>query len=388
MAPPDLIDSWDPADDETEPEPHRPAQWDWHGYPTWGRRAVAAFPVVAVVLAVGLFAVTTVSAQGAIAQVQSVTGTGGAILLSHAPQGSAGRPGSGAGQPPDYHDVNFQIPGSAVLPIEGSSSLALPNYPGWEANGSAGPSNGLATVNGGLLHVAVRVPTPDYRGWFLTATSPTPASCAFQFSAASPPPVTSTDSQAVGELVMAVQTSSTVTSGDIDYVVVAETVTAEGRRNLVVGYALGHLSHAVAHVLKEVPWSEGPLRVAIETNGNTSLTVWVNGAPFYAAHRPADGHQAPVRALPRSAGPSDPLYGRLRRLLERVPERPRHRRPSRWQPGPAGGDHRRRPRWLGIVPHGQVGAAGDRDAHALTAGHGRSGPVLPPPLLARRPVLV
>ncbi len=283
VAPPDLIDSWDPADDQTEPEPHRPAQWDWHGYPTWGRRAVAAFPVVAVALAVALFVVTTVSAQGAIAQVQSVTGSGGAILLSHAAQGSAGRPGSGTGPAVDYHDVNFQTPGSAVLPIEGSTSLALPNYPGWEANGSAGPSNGLATVSGGLLHVAVRRTTPDFRGWFLTATSPTPASCAFQFSAASPPPVTSTDTQAVGELVMAVQTSSTVTSGDIDYVVVAETVAPAGRRNLVVGYALGHLSHAVAHVLKEVPWSEGPLHVAIETNGNSSLTVWVNGAPFYSA---------------------------------------------------------------------------------------------------------
>ncbi len=284
VAPPDLIDSWDPADDQTGPEQHRPAQWDWHGYPTWGRRAVAAFPIVAVLLAVGLFLVTTVSAQGAIAQVESVTGSGGAILLARLPHGSSGALGSGTGDPADYHDVSFQIPGSAILPIEGSTSLALPNYPGWEANGSAGPGNGLATVGGGLLHVAVRHPTPDFRGWFLTARSATPETCAFQFSAASPPPVTSTNSQAVGELVMAVQTSSTVTSGDINYVLVAESVTPDGRRNLIVGYALGHLSHAVAHVLKEVPWSAGPLHVAIETNGSNSLTVWVNGAPFYAAN--------------------------------------------------------------------------------------------------------
>lgn len=282
VAPPDLIDSWDPADDQTGPEPHRPAQWDWHAYPTWGRRAIAAFPVVAVVLAIALFTIATVSAQGAIAQVQSVTGSGGATLLARLPQGSTGGVGPG-GDPAAYRDVSFQVPGLATLPIEGSTSLALPNYPGWVANGSAGPANGLATVGGGLLHVGVRRPTPDFRGWFLTATSPTPATCAFQFSAASPPPVTSTNGGAVGELVMAVQTSNTVTTGDINYVLVAETVTSDGRRNLIVGYALGHLSHAVAHVLKETPWFAGPLQVAIETNGNDSLSVWVNGQPFYAA---------------------------------------------------------------------------------------------------------
>jgi hypothetical protein len=46
---------------------------------------------------------------------------------------------------------------------------------------------------------------------------------------------------------------------------------------------LGHLSHAVEHVLKEVPWSAGPLQVAVDTNGNNRLSVWVNGALFFAA---------------------------------------------------------------------------------------------------------
>jgi hypothetical protein len=281
--PPALIDSWDPADDETAAHPARPAQWDWHGYPSWGRKAVAAYPVLALMLAIGLVVGATISAQGAIAQVESVTGTGGATLLSGVPQEAEGGLGPGAGGPADYHDVTFQLAGAAVQPIEGSTSLALPGYPGWVANGSAGPGNGLATVGGGLLHVGVRHPTSDFRGWFLTATSATPASCAFQFSATSPPPVTAADPSAVGELVMAVQTSQTVTNGDIDYVLVAENVDPGGRRDLIVGYSLGHLSNAVEHVLKDVPWQAGPLHVAIRTNGDNELDVWVDGSPFFAA---------------------------------------------------------------------------------------------------------
>ncbi len=283
VTPPALIDSWDPADDETAPEQHRPAQWDWHGYPSWGRRAVTAYPVLALMLAIGLIVGATISAQGAIAQVQSVTGTGGATLLSAVPRGAQGGLAPESGGPADYRDVTFQVPGAAGRTIEGSTSLALPNYPGWVANGSAGPSNGLAAVGGGLLHVGLRHPTSDFRGWFLTATSATPESCAFQFSAASPPPVRATDPLAVGELVMAVQTSQTVVNGDINYVLVAENVYPDGRRDLIVGYSLGHLDNAVEHVLREVPWSVGPLHVAIQTNGNDRLDVWVDGRPFLSA---------------------------------------------------------------------------------------------------------
>jgi hypothetical protein len=291
-APPEVIDSWDPADDEVHGD-QRPAQWDWHGYPSWGRKAVAVFPLVALVLAVGLFVNTTLSAQGAIAQVRSVTGSGGASLLSSAPAQTAGGGGSDPGQSADYHDVTFDVPGAAVQPIQGSTSLALTPYAGWEANGSAGAANGFATVNGGFLHVGVRHPTQDFRGWFVTATSPTPATCAFQFSAASPPPVTSTDPLAVGELVMAVQTSHTVTNGDINYVVLAENVYPDGRRVLTLGYSLGHLSNAVEHVLKRVPWSAGPLQVAIETNGNDHLGVFVNGILFFGATDLQMGIQPP-----------------------------------------------------------------------------------------------
>ena len=78
--PPERIESWDPVDDQMESAVRRQVQWNWHGRPSWGRKAVAVFPLVAVVLAVGLIVHTTVEAQGAIDQVQSVLGTGGAVV--------------------------------------------------------------------------------------------------------------------------------------------------------------------------------------------------------------------------------------------------------------------------------------------------------------------
>ncbi len=279
--PAERVDSWDPVDDETEAAGRRRAQGGWQRRPSWGRRAVASFPVVAVALAVGLVAYTTVSAQGAIDEVQSVTGSGGATLLLSAPPQTDSGPSTGAGQPSDYNDVDFAQPSGPSHPIQGSTSLAVPPYTGWEANGSAGPDNGLAVVSGGLLHVGIRRPTPDFRGWFLTATDATPDTCTFQFSAASPPPVTVWSAGAVGELVMAVQTSDTVTTGDIDYVVVSESVSADGQRSLSAGYSVGHLSHATEHVLKREPWAPGPLHVAIATNGDDRLSVWVNGSLFF-----------------------------------------------------------------------------------------------------------
>ncbi len=274
--------SWDPLDDETGRARRRQTHWTWHSRPSWGRRAVAAFPVVAAVLSIVLVAESTAASQSVIDQFQSVTGTGGATLLVSTPA-STGPVQSAPGQFADYHGVTFDAPGSATTRIPESTSLAIPAYPGWEANGSAGAANAFATIDGGLLNVGVVRPTNDFRGWFLTATSATPTNCAFQFDAMSPPPVASSTPGAVGELVMAVQTSDTVTTGDINYVVVAEIVDPGGRRSLLTGYSLGHLSHAVEHVLKEVPWTAGPLDVSIESNGSNQLAVWVDGALFYRA---------------------------------------------------------------------------------------------------------
>ena len=268
--PTELAESWDPGDDETVEGVRQAVQWDWHGRSSWGSRAVAAYPLVAVVVAVCLVVLATRAAQGAIDRVDSVAGAGGATLLAKPPS------------PTDaYQSVTFARPSGPSQPIQGSTSLALPPYVGWEANGSAGPANGFAAATGGMLHVGIRRPTPDFRGWFLTTTGTTPASCVSQFAAASPPPVTSSDSAAVGELVMAVQTSDTTTTGDINYVLVAENVYPDGRRSLVIGYSLGHLSHAVEHVLKIVPWAPGPLRVSIETDGDQTLRVWVDGALLF-----------------------------------------------------------------------------------------------------------
>ena len=282
-SPNQLTESWDPSDDERRTEEHRQVNWNWHGRQSWGRRAVASFPIVGILLAVVLFVHTTASAQGAIDQVQSVVGTGGATLLASAPA-TADAPTEGGAQLSDYQSVTFSQPSAPSAPIQGSSSLALPPYVGWEANGSAGASNGLASVSGGLLHVRVRQATADFRGWFLTTTGTTPASCVFQFTATSPPPVIAASPKAIGELVMAVQTSDTITTGDINYVFVAENVSSTGHRNLTVGYSQGRLSHATEHILKQVPWTPGPLQVAVQTDGDSKLAVWVNGALFYYAY--------------------------------------------------------------------------------------------------------
>jgi len=292
--PNELSESWDPTDDEKRPETRAQVNWNWHGRQSWGRRAVAAFPIVAILVAVALLVHTTASAQGAIDQVQSVLGTGGATLLSDAPPTGTGAT-TGAGQLSDYQNVTFSQPSGPTGPIQGSTSLALPPYVGWEANGSAGADNGLVAVRGGLLHVSVRRATADFRGWFLTTTGTTPATCAFQFSAASPPPVVSWDPRAIGELVMAVQTSDTVTTGDINYVFVAENVAASGHRNLTVGYSRGHLSHATEHILTQVPWHPGPLQVAVVTDGAGRLGVWVDGAPVYSASDLALGIRPPFQ---------------------------------------------------------------------------------------------
>jgi hypothetical protein len=288
-----LIDSWDPVDDQTEPAERQSVRWNWHGSPSWGRRLVSAYPVVAVAVALCLVAVTMVMAQGAISQVRSVLGTGGASLLSVAP--ASGSATAAAGPLTDYQAVTFTRASGTVRPIEGSASLALPPYAGWEANGSAGAANSVVAASGGLLHVGIRRATPGFQGWFLTTTGTVPDSCVFQFAAASPPAVASKTPGAMGELVMAVQTGNTVTTGDINYVLAAENVSAEGKRTLVVGYSLGHLSRATEHRLKVAPWQPGPLHVAIETNGDNRLAVWVNGSLFYASDSLDLGIQPPLQ---------------------------------------------------------------------------------------------
>ncbi len=239
---------------------------------SWGWSSVRVYPFVAVAAAVGLVVSAGSSAQPARSAATGVIGSGGATLVA---AGTSGR----SGVSPAYRDVSFATASRRPVAIQGSTSLAIPPYSGWEANGSAGGANAVASVSGGRLRVAVVHRAARYWGWFLTATAPTPAACVFNFAAGSPPAVTVPGAH--GELVMAVQTSDTIVTGDIDYVVVAENVDAGGARHLVVGYSLGHLARAQEHLLKSVAWQPGPLQVAISTNGTNRLEVWVNGQIFY-----------------------------------------------------------------------------------------------------------
>ena len=276
-------ESWNPLDDTESHWARDRGQWDWHGRPSWGQRLVVAFPVGAIVAAGVLFVASTVAASGPPPPAAVVPGTGGATLTAAWPALPVGIDPTAPGTLDQYRAVTFNQPSGPTHPIEGSTSLTLPPYLGWEANGSAGPALGTTQASGGLLHVGVLSATPDFRGWFLTTTGVVPDSCAFQFDATSPPVVPVTSTGAVGELVMAVQTGTTVHTGDINYVFVAENIHADGQRTLVAGYSTGHVSHAAEHVLKRVPWGPGPLHVSIETNGDERLTVWVGGTLFLDA---------------------------------------------------------------------------------------------------------
>ncbi len=245
----------------------------WRGVTrSWGWSSVRVYPFVAVAAAVGLVVSAGTSPPPARSAVSEVIGSGGTVLLSAGASGASG-------VSPGYRDVSFTTGSGRPVPIQGSTSLAMPPYSAWEANGSAGAANAVASVSGGHLRVAVVHGAATYRGWFLTAIAPTPAACVFNFAADSPPAVTVPGAR--GELVMAVQTSDTIVTGDIDYVVVAENVLADGTRHLVVGYSIGHLARAQEHLLKSVPWQPGPLQVAISTNGTNRLEVWINGQIFY-----------------------------------------------------------------------------------------------------------
>ena len=274
-----LDESWDP-DDVAPPSDGQSSQWDWRSRSTWGQRAVNSFPLVAVVAGILIFALGTVAASSTPSVV--VPGTNGARLVSESGALVPSDPAAPGGTA-QYGVVTFATPSGSSYPLEGSTSLAIPPYLGWEANGSAGTANGYAVATDDLLRVGVHSATPEFRGWFLTTTGSVPDACAFQFDADSPPPVPASSRGAVGELVMAVQTSNTANTGDINYVLVAEVVYANGERFLEAGYSTGHLANAMEHVLKRVPWAPGPIRVSVETNGRDKLEVWVDGRPFLDA---------------------------------------------------------------------------------------------------------
>jgi len=274
--PPRPLGSWDPVDDEVRRPATRRPHWSWHGRASWGRRSVQAYPLVAAFLAIVLVVVATSAAQRALDREVTVPG----VALA-AP---SGQEASGTytlvGGVQSTRILSFDRPSGPVRRIQGSTSLALPPYAGWEANGSDVASQAFTSVHGGRLLVGVTQATPQFRGWFLTATHPTPANCSFQFWADSPPPLPPRSPATMGELVMAVQTSDTVRTGDIDYVFVSELV-SDGRRSLLVGYALGRVRDAVTHVLKDMGWHSGPLHVSIRTDGGNELSVWVNGTSVF-----------------------------------------------------------------------------------------------------------
>lgn len=284
VASPRPAGSWDPVDDEVVlPGGHRP-HWSWHGRASWGRRSVQAYPLVAIVLAACLVVVATTATRNALDHEITVHGTPAAATAtaSHATQAASGAY-TLVGGAQTAQVLSFDRPSTRPRHIEGSASLALPPYGGWEANGSDAAGQALISAHGGRLWVGVTRPTPQFRGWFLTATHPTPASCTFQFWAESPPPVPASSPGATGELVMAVQTSDTIRTGDIDYVFVSEVVAHDGRRSLLVGYASGRVRDAVTHVLKRAPWRPGPLHVSVRTDGGRRLSVWVNGTSFFSS---------------------------------------------------------------------------------------------------------
>ncbi len=272
--------SWDPVDDEVVPPGARRPHWSWHGRASWGRRSVQAYPLVALALAVCLVVVATTATRSALDHEVTVHGTATATSrAARAPSGAY----TLVGGVQTAQILSFDRSSAPLRRIEGSTSLALPPYGGWEANGSDAASQAFVSVRSGRLRVGVRRPTSQFRGWFLTATHPTASSCTFQFWAASPPPVAASSPGATGELVMAVQTSDTIRTGDIDYVFVSEVVAHDGRRSLLAGYASGHVRGAVTHVLKRAPWGPGPLHVSIRTDGGRRLRVWVNGTSFFSS---------------------------------------------------------------------------------------------------------
>lgn len=273
------------SDDRPAAVSRRLASSAWHGRPSWGRRTVRAYPLVAVLAAAALAVPATLTAQRAATALPGITGTRGATLTgvtagSIAADSTVTRADGPAGV------LVFSRPGLANVPIQGSTSLAIPSYLGWEANGS--DPQGYAYVKAGHLFVGDRLPTRAFRGYFLTATAPTADSCAFHFWADPPPPLPAAargNPNAEGELVVAVQTSDTIRTGDINYVYVTEDVYPAGVNKMSAGFAIGHVTNAVSHPLRSAPWpSDAPLHIVIQTNGSNQLTVWINGMRFYSAN--------------------------------------------------------------------------------------------------------
>ncbi|SIS93150.1 hypothetical protein [Alicyclobacillus vulcanalis] len=184
--------------------------------------------------------------------------------------------------------TSFRTPSQPVHSLQGSTSLLLPPYYGWEANGSAGHALGYVQVRNGLLTVGVREGTPEFRGYFLTTRNPFPSGWYAHTWAVSPPAV----DQGIGELVFAVQTASTDQTGLINYVFVSLVTTrfhGKMRSTWEVGYAYGYERNAHSVILKKLPESavspvDGKYHIVVWTNGSTGYRAWINGQEVYASN--------------------------------------------------------------------------------------------------------
>jgi len=201
-----------------------------------------------------------------------LTGSAGAIAVESAPAVTV-----------------FNQPSGSPHALQGSTSLLLPPYYRWEANGSAGQKLGFVRAQGGYLTVGVRQATPAFRGYFLTTRDPFPPGWYAHAWAVSPPAV----AQGVGELVFAVQTANTDQTGLINYVFVSLVTTRvhdKLRSTWEIGYAYGYEQNAHSVILKKFPESaispvNGEYHVVIWTDGKTSYRAWVNGYEVYASNR-------------------------------------------------------------------------------------------------------
>ncbi|WP_206830298.1 hypothetical protein [Alicyclobacillus fructus] len=181
----------------------------------------------------------------------------------------------------------FDQPSQAPHQLQSSTSLLLPPYYQWQANGSAGQKLGFVRVQNGYLTVGVREGTPQFRGYFLTTRDPFPANWYAHAWAVSPPAV----SHGIGELVFAVQTSTTDQTGLINYVFVSLVTTrvhGKLRSTWEIGYAYGFEQNAHSVILKKIPGSalapsHGEYHVVIWTDGKARYRAWVNGEQVFSS---------------------------------------------------------------------------------------------------------
>ena len=284
VTPPALIDSWDPADDETAAEQHRPAQWDWHGYPSWGRRAVTAYPVLALMLAIASH------------RRRHHLGPGGhrPSPVGHRHRGRhppVGRTPGGPRRPRARKRWAGRLSGRH-LPSPGSGR---PNHRGEHLTG-------LAQLPGMGGQRQRRTDQRSGRGRRRVA----PRRCA-------PPdlglPGLVPDGDVGHPGVVCLPILGRLTATGSRHRPSGRGRTGHGRADQPDDRHRGHqlrpgrrkrLSRRSTRLdrgllagtpgampsstsYEQVPWSAGPLHVAIQTNGNNRLDVWVNGRPFYSA---------------------------------------------------------------------------------------------------------